>query len=401
MKKFPNLIIHTLIILIITISIACNSQKPNKRLHILHFENSSGEKGMTTFAYDNLGLNIGAKWELLNGNRWSENYHTFDSNGNLILKYREFSDSLISYTWYTYNEKNLLIKEKFFRSDSVQGETYYNYDKNGRLLNMDCQGLNGWFYGTIEMIYNEEAIRFSASIKNGGTEIGFINYDYENDLLTKEYWEFKQGYNQSLRYEYEAYQKPKQKAYASSNVYITNVLNYKLILEDYDYNNHGGGPSYFEYDENGKLVKKTFVRTDSLKTITDFEYLENGLLSKSIRNYNSGEKGIFMYTFNGNRRIIKKTFSLPGNIEGYEKYEYNGKMQLLKAELKNFDTWITGVIDFKYDEFGTLKNGVFKGEKFDANIHFRFDENNNVIEYIWEFSYGASQNYNFTYKKLN
>jgi len=265
---------------------------------------------------------------------------------------------------------------------------------------MDCQGLNGWFYGFIEMKYDDKGIKTGASIKKDSIEMGHIDYVYNNDLVVKEYWEFNQGYNQTFTYEYETYEKPKRIAYTSSNVYINNVYNYKVVLEEYDYNNQGGGPSYFEYDANGKLLKKTFVRKDSLKTTTDFEYAKNGLLVKSIRNYNTGEKGIFNYTYNGNRRLTEKVFSLPGNIEGFEKYEYNDKMQLTKAELRNFDTWLSGIIDFEYDENNKLKRGDFMGEKFNAKIHFTVDDNNNVIKYIWDFSYGETQTYTFTYEKL-
>ena len=402
MKSFLRLLSFFLIICLIIIFSACNFfNKTEIRLHILHFENSVGEKGITTFKYDNSGLKTGAKWELLDGSRYSENYFTYDTHGNLIYKYREFSDSLVSHTWYTYNEKNLLVKEKFFRSDSIEGITYYKYEDNNRLINMDCQGFNGWFYGLVEMKYNEKGEKLGATIMNTDIEIGFINYEYENNLLVKEYWEFNQGYNHTFIHEYETYQEAERLAYPSSNVYITNVFDYKVNLEEYDYNNEGGGPSYFDYDDKGKLLKKTFVRADGLKTITDFEYNENGLLTKSIRNYNLGKKGVFNYKFNGNKRLIKKTFSLPENVEGYEKYEYNGKMQLTKAKLRNFDTWITGTIDFEYDEDDQLSRGHFKGDQFNAEIHFTVDENNNVVKYIWELSYGATQTYNFTYEKLN
>jgi len=396
-QKATTVIILSALILIM----GCNKISSEKKLHILHFENSAGEKGKTTLNYDESGLNIGAKWELLNGSRWSENYHTYDTNGNFVLKYREFSDSLTSYTWYTYNENNLLIKEKFFRSDSIQGIAYYNYDENGRLLSMDCQGLNGWFYGFIEMNYDQKGIKKGANIKKDTAKIGHIDYEYKNDLLVKEYWEFNQGYNQTFTYEYETYEKPKRKTYTSSNVYITNTHNYKVVLEEYDYNNQGGGPSYFEYNEKAKLLKKTFVRADGLATISNFYYNENGILTNVIRVYNSGEEADFIFTYNGNRRLIEKSFTLPTNIQGYEKYEYNDKMQLQKAELKNFDKWITGIIGFEYDENGNIKIGHFTGDKFKAEIYFTFDENNNVINYIWDFSFGEKQSYHFTYEELN
>ncbi len=385
-----------------TLFSSCKQEIKETRLHILHYENSQGEKGITTYYYDKSGFNYGAKWELLNGSRWSENFHNYDTNGNMTLKYREFSDSLISYTWYTYNNKNQLVKEKFFRSDSISGEVYYKYDDSGKMTVMECQKYNGWLSADIYYQYDEQGVKKGAVIKSGEKEVGIIEYKYENNKLIIEHWKFNQGYNQTFTYEYEVVEKPKWGFYPSSNVYITNVYNYKVTLEEYEFkdkNNKSGGPSYFSYDNNGKLTKKTFVRTDSLKTVTDFEYDENGMLKRSIRHYNSGEKGIFNYQFNGNRKLLSKHFSLPDGIEGYEKYTYNEKIQLVKTELKNFDTWITGTIEYEHDKNGNLKVGHFKGERFNAEITFTYDENNNVIQYIWDIANGvATQTYKFTYE---
>ncbi|OQX95304.1 hypothetical protein B6I21_06100 [candidate division KSB1 bacterium 4572_119] len=93
------------------------------RLFKLHYENSSGEKGVTTFDSDKDGNLTVAVWELLDGSRSSINFYTYDKNGNLEKKYREFSDSLFSTQLYEYDSKGNLIYQSYERSDGRKGST--------------------------------------------------------------------------------------------------------------------------------------------------------------------------------------------------------------------------------------------------------------------------------------
>jgi len=180
------------------------SGKDNYRLIKLHYENSGGEKGLTTFVYDESGLMYKARWELLDGSRNSVNYYTYDSNGNLIKKYREFSDGILSTLLYEYDENGNLLSEYFERSDSVIGITKYEYDENGKLLIADCHGLNGWFFGIINYEYNEQGQKVKGQIKKKGDIAGTIIYLYdEHNNLIKEYWDFLKSWNQTFVYEYE------------------------------------------------------------------------------------------------------------------------------------------------------------------------------------------------------
>jgi hypothetical protein len=70
----------------------------------------------------------------------------------------------------------------------------------------------------------------------------------------------------------------------------------------------------------------------------------------------------------------------------------------VKAIYDNFDTWLTGTIDFTHTD-GQLTGGHFKGEKgFDANIVFENDNNGNPVKIKWDFTFGKSQTYTFEYE---
>ena len=174
------------------------------RLIKLHYENTSGEKAITTFFYDENGLNQRARWELLDGTRSSENYHTLDKNGRLLVKYREFSDGVISTVRYNYNKNGNLISEYFERSDSVTGEVHYEYNSKGKLINAECRGLNGWFFGVITYTYQEDGLMISGELTKDVKPIGTISYQYDEfGNLKLEFWDFLNSWSQTFLYEYE------------------------------------------------------------------------------------------------------------------------------------------------------------------------------------------------------
>lgn len=227
--------------------IPSGSRKSKQRLVKLHYDNSSGEKGVTIYEYDANGIAQTAVWKLLDGTRLSHNYLTYDQSGNLILKYREFSDGLISFNRYEYDDKNNLIRETFERSDSVTGQAYYHYDQKGMLRQADCRGLNGWFFGIIGYEYSEDR-RVAAKILNEGEPIGAITYRYnQSGNLQSETWEFQSGWSQQFIHEYEEFEVKTPPSFASSNVFITNTADFQVVKENYDFNNEIGGPSYYEY----------------------------------------------------------------------------------------------------------------------------------------------------------
>jgi hypothetical protein len=181
-----------------------NSIDNKFRLIKLHYENLSGEKGLTTFFYNEKGIMHEAHWELLDGSRSSDNYYTYNEEENLIKKYRKFSDGITSSQIYEYDENGNLILEHFYRSDGVTGTTDYKYDKSGKLVKANCNGLAGWFYGVITYEYDENNLKDKGVISKDGNLIGNIYYEYDDeDNLLKEHWVFIESWSQTFIYEYE------------------------------------------------------------------------------------------------------------------------------------------------------------------------------------------------------
>jgi len=176
---------------------------PRYRLEKLHYENSSGEKGVTIFEYSENGIMNTAKWKLLDESRNSSNFYEYDKDRNLIKKYREFSDGITSTQLYEYDKNENLINEYFQRSDGISGITKYEYGENRNLIKANCEGLNGWFYGVITYSNDEKGNRLKADIIQKNKNTGTIDYSYdENGNLIREYWDFNGKWSQTFIYEY-------------------------------------------------------------------------------------------------------------------------------------------------------------------------------------------------------
>lgn len=383
----------TLVFLILFILNNRTAYKQNEFPVILNYKNSSGEKGISFFEYDGNQRMIKGWWQLLDSSRWSVNYYIYNTNNQLVEKYREFSDGITSSLKYEYNSQGIKIAEDFSRSDGVAGKSTFEYNNNGALVKIHCNKYSGWFDGEIIYTSGKNGNPKSGEIFRGNKKLGDIQFEYTKDGNLKiEKW-ITPNWSQTFDWEYARL----PKSYTSSNVFIKENNRFQLAEENYSYNGETGGPSFFTYDNNGKLIQKTFVRSDSLKTITSYEYDKKGILQKSVRKYNDGSTTTFGYEYNKNRQLIKRWFNHSKGTTGYENYFYNENGTLQKAILKNFDNWLTGEIIFESARNRNLKNGIFKGEKFDAELNFEYDGFGNLIAITWNFSFGKSQVYQFCY----
>ena len=99
------------------------------------------------------------------------------------------------------------------------------------------------------------------------------------------------------------------------------------------------------------IIEKTFVRSDGLKTSTDYHYLDNGLLERSVRHYSDGKTGTFTYNYNSNSSLTYREFIRSDGFTAYEKYNYDQYGSLISGEYNKFDTWLSGKLEFGHDRY--------------------------------------------------
>jgi hypothetical protein len=373
---------------------------PEVRPVKLYYENSNGEIAITTYFYDMSGTNYLAHWQLADSSRSSVNHYEYDSLGKQTRKYREFSDGITSDQHFYYDANGLLTGQDFSRSDSIEGRTDYEYDEQGRCIAARCKGLNGWFHGDLIYIYDSEGMKTGAGIYRGGDSIGFIGYSYDYfGNLVGEYWDFNGQWTQTFAYEY---QQGAAKCFTSSNVFIRENKWFRVSHEEYTYNDETGGPSYYQYDDEGRLAEKEFIRSDGFSTRTTYQYDSTGILRSSLREYHDGDSANFHYWYNIDRKLLVRTFERSDGGSGSETYRYDENGLLESGELNNIDNWLNGTLTFVFDGSGLLSAGKFAGnDGFDADLHFEYDLNQNLVAINWDFSFGGFQKYTYTYIGCN
>jgi len=362
----------------------------------LHYENTGGEKGVSTFIYDAANNLYKGVWELLDSSRHSINYYTIN-NGRVVELNRYFSDNMTSEKTFVYNSKGLIISESFHRSDSVDGKADYEYDTNDKLVKQVCNKKNGWFTGELHYSYKNGHPN-EAKIFRKGKQIGIVTYKYSDDgNLLQEFWDFTGDWTQTFNYEYI---KKDCKSWTNSNPLLSLSNCYLIDKENYSFNNKTTGPSFYKYDKSGKLTEKTFVRSDGLKTRTTYEYNKVGTLISAIRHYNDNTEGIFNYQYNSNGQIIEKSFKKPDGTISSESFAYDIHGKLRLARYDNMDGWLTGNIIFELDRYDRVKSGRFESDEgTEALISFIYNKNDLVMQIQWSFSTGENQTYTFDYKQ--
>jgi hypothetical protein len=322
-----------------------------------------------------------AVWHLLDGSRNSINYYDVNEDGSVTKSHREFSDGTTSTKNFSYNKAGKLTYEEFSNSEGKSGTVSYKYNALGDPEKAICQGLNGWFYGTIEYTCDAKGNKIKGAIIQSGKRTGMIEYTYDiyNNLI-KEVWRFGTAWSQEFNYEYEAYDSDERTKYHSPNIFLINNPG-RVKKEDYDYSNENGGPSEYFYNIFGKLEKKTFERSDGLKTVTRYLYSSKGKPVKAFRSYSNNSSAVFTFDYDSLGRLSGKRFIKPDSAAGSEKYIFSEEGKLTEVHYKNMDMWLNGVITLEHDEFGKITNGHFVGENnFNAEIDFSYNQKNQLTQ---------------------
>ena len=363
------------------------------------YQNSSEEVGSTVFSYNNDSELVKAFWSLENEKRSSTNFYEHNAKGQLISAHREFSDGITSSELFQYDSIGNLTTEYFFRSDNVAGSANHTYVGNTH-LKTTFNKHKGWLTGTLIFQYDSPGKKQSAILSRDEKEIATISYLYDDHFnLIEENWDFMGKWSQKFTYIYEQTDLPEN--YYSSP-YLKIPGNYRIVKEDYTFNNEIGGPSFYFYDADGLLYKKTFIRSDSVSTTTFYQYDHARKLLSSSRSYTDGSPARFEYDYDETNNLVVRSCIKGDSLTGFESYLYNSDGILIKAYLKNFDNWLTGTIQYTASETGQPQSGRFTGENgLDALIEFKYNEAGLLSDIVWSFSSGKFQKYNFEYQKID
>ncbi|MBN2282198.1 MAG: hypothetical protein JXQ65_16570 [Candidatus Marinimicrobia bacterium] len=358
------------------------------------YSNTSGEEGQTKFLYNEKGILTRGFWSLKDGSRHSVNYYEHNANGNILSVYRDFSDSLTSFERMTYTKNGDKIAEYFSSSDGRSGSATCQYEE-GLLASADLDHYKGWLTGQMKFRYNTEKRLVSAQLFHQEKAVADVDYRYDPwGNLIEETWDFAGKWGQKFLYQYENLKLPKN-FYSSPFLQVPHGV--RILKEDYSFNGEINGASFYQYNENGLLKIKNYVRSDSVSTITHFEYDGEGKLSQSYRSYSDRRRAYFTYHYDERKNLVARNCIIDKSLAGYEYYFYDAENQLVKAVLSQFDGWLSGVILFEHTPGQEIKRGYFRDQTgLNAEISFTY-EKDLCTEILWNFSDGRFQKYNFIY----
>jgi YD repeat-containing protein len=368
------------------------------RLSRILYENSLGEKATTEFYYDADGHVSSAWWELTDKSKHSTNTYQYNHRGLLVSVFREFSDNISSFEAYTYDDRGNRIAERFCRSDRVRGTAAYRYDASGRRVRATFQRHKGWLDGDVAYHYDGAGRLRSATLLNDVDSTGRITYEYDSSgNLSREIWRFTQGWTQTFVYEYVP---TTCRMWSLPNPLVTNTCQYRVVREEYSYNDTLGGPTTYEYAPEGFLARKTFTRSDGVKTVTTCEYDPERRLIRSVRRGVDGAESEFLFEYDRAGRMILRTQMSGGAVVSTESYQYDGQGRVQREIMQNVDNWITGMVTFESDSRGRLKRGHFQGYgAIAADLTFAYDDEECLREVRWQFSSGLTQRYTYAYER--
>jgi hypothetical protein len=368
------------------------------RLVRLDYDNSSGEKGTTYFDRDKQGRIDRSLWELLDGRRYSLNVYAYDARNNLIRKAREFSDHKDTVQVYGYDDRDRLRSEEFILGGASKGVSTYEYDKQDRLVLIRCRAYAGWIEGTIRLTYGGDGLRSKGELVQDGEVAAEIAYDHDGDgNLAGERWTFKSGWRQTFLYAYERTAAGHRGAYASPNPFVLN-LREPVRKEDYRYGDKVGGPSVYHYGPSGKLLEKTFERSDGLTTDTFYFYGGEGVLLRAFRRYSSGKTALFRFAYDPHLRMISKEFVMNDKSAGRDTFFYDEAGTLKGAAYENSDQWLSGTIATDGTRNGLPVHAIYQDRSgAGADIRFDYDARSRLKKIVWTFSDGNEQVYTYFY----
>ena len=368
------------------------------RLVRLDYDNSSGEKGATFFDHGENGLIERALWELESGERYSLNVYAYDERGRLIEKAREYSDHKDTVQLYRYDDRNRLVAEEFLQGDISKGVTTYEYDARDRIALIRCHAYNGWIEGTITIRYDDKGLRTGAELIQEGKAAARIAYEYDDTGdLTSETWEFASGWEQTFRYRYDMKAGTSGVVYASPNPFVVNGTE-PVRREDYTYGDKVGGPSSYRYGESGKLLEKTYERSDGLTTRTFYLFGTDGLLLRALRSCSDNTSALFRFRYDTDRRMTSKEFFASDGSHGKDVFTYDPSGALSEAEFVNSDRWLNGTMAIVESKRSLPSRGVYKDKAgFGAGVSFEYDQRSLLTRIVWRFSDGTEQIYRYSY----
>jgi hypothetical protein len=180
---------------------------------------------------------------------------------------------------------------------------------------------------------------------------------------------------------------------------LQNSENFRLVKLHYSNSNGEEGITEFEYDAFGNLVFSYWKLLNGKRNSKNrYVVNEEGQIIKKSRIFSDSisSKKQFEYNLCGN--LVKETFSRSDGIEGLATYHYDEHGNLTFAYCKNYNGWFTGKIQYKYNNYEVIYEAVIQKDDQDiGKIVYHYDIDGNLKIEKWDFNGQWEQTFIYEY----
>jgi YD repeat-containing protein len=267
----------------------------------IEFEGSWG-KGTAEYTYNELGQLVTIDADMRENSFSSQmpslgdglKEFVYDEKGNVT----KFTTTYDTYE-YTYDANGNMIKSVFKTENIGGGSTEYTYDANGNLIKSVREAYGSYMSGVCEYTYdtNGNLTKETSEFSDGRTEECYEReyvYDAKGNVIEESY----NGFVRKYIYDYDA--------------------NGKIIKKT----TVDGGVTEYTYDENGNEIKSVYTTLDyewlvpKVTVVKEHAYDQNGMLIKAT--YSSSESAVYAQrSASASLQLVYCEYPLPEMIEQY------------------------------------------------------------------------------------
>lgn len=257
----------------------------------------------------------------------------YQYDGDKLVRWEQYSnsDSLLKAYSLEYNREEQLVRQLNYNGEYLKYFVIFEYNEAGlkvkqstflNISNLEALGVEEdsalMDYSIFDYDHYGNCVRQSRFDENdisaGYTIYEYVSVDSENSedefKIKKElYYDENNSMSKKIEYEYDS---SALLAEMSETIYSWNM----------------SGETFYEYDEKGNLIKKSYYTEDSLKSYTDFQFDKNNREISSTEYYKLGNGDLKIllqknniYDSSGNV-IEKRIYDDEGISKSYILYEY-------------------------------------------------------------------------------
>ena len=173
-------------------------------------------------------------------------------------------------------------------------------------------------------------------------------------------------------------------------------------LYQLDYENSSGeiAVTTFYYNENDVMEKSYWTCTDGSRSSDNYyRYNEKYQMISAYRVFSDMLTSYEFFLYDDEGRKIHETFVRSDNIIGSADYVYDKKGHCDHVICDHYKGWLTGKIVFKNNKKGQAqKADIIRDDTIIAKIVFEYDKDDNLIKDVWTFNSGFTQTFVYHYE---